>query len=353
MRFYKLLHRILDLVEIYLKRSKSGWLILSGFSLILFRPISVVFEFRSGDTEILGSIYSLKPPIFIDAIQIVVGLSLIISGLYMAIKTHMAMSRKRVIAVELRGLNQTVDSSLEEAIPRRVFGYRDPILIDVRDLIKEKALEMTNQLPARFRQAKDGRDRSDLTLYAGGLAPVPLLFLAGSFIAAESKTHWMDWDRSKQKWTLIEEGVDCGNLTWPIIDGLNGDEVVLAMSISYPIDKTELLSAFPDTEILEAGLEQPFPGRVMSEECTHRVLNEFLKFIVTLQNQGVRRVHLAIAASSALSMRLGSFYSRRNMPELIVYQYQKGQIDNPYPWGVIMPGSEEEMGKIHNNLIPA
>ncbi|MBT1516371.1 hypothetical protein KIP88_38625 [Bradyrhizobium sp. SRL28] len=41
---------------------------------------------------------------------------------------------------------------------------------------------------------------------------------------------------------------------------------------------------------------------------------------------------------TASFFRFGCLYDKRNLPELIVYQYQR-EANPPYPWGILMPVS--------------
>lgn len=49
-----------------------------------------------------------------------------------------------------------------------------------------------------------------------------------------------------------------------------------------------------------------------------------------------KRVHLVLAAPNSVIFTFGRRYDKRNLPEIIVYQYQRGE-PIAYPWGVSMP----------------
>ena len=50
----------------------------------------------------------------------------------------------------------------------------------------------------------------------------------------------------------------------------------------------------------------------------------------------VRLVHLVLAAPNSVVLRFGRAYDKRNLPQIIVHQYENAQTP-PYPWGVLMP----------------
>lgn len=351
----RLMDRIYDIATLYFRRSPAGLLLSTGAALMLGGPWlagKLVFHKESADgSYIAGEINTTEAEWWVNAACLGVGALLIAVGAYFAWITFQEQRRKIVLALELRGLSQTVDSPLKDAIPALTLGRRESILIDVRQLVqgttaqKQEAVKAVNLIPIRLKQFKDGRDRDDLSVWAGGLAPVPLLFLTGNLLAAESKIHWLDWNRMTAMWVSPNEGTDIAD-PLPVNYGLTYQEVVLAVSISYPIDHLELSAAFSQTPIVEIKINNATPGLVLSEASIQKIMQDFMNTIATLKSKGAKKIHLVLAAPSILSIRLGSCYAGRNMPELIIYQYQQAQIMNPYPWGVRMPNSEVNDGEL-------
>lgn len=346
--------RLIELLTLLFRRSPAGLLLSSGVALLLGGPwLAAKLNFRKefdDGSYIAGEINTTDVDWWVNALCLGIGVILVAVGVYFTWSTFQEQRRKLVIALELRGLSQTADSPLQNAISRQAIGRRESLLMDVRQLVqgtdtqKKEAVEHINVIPVRLKQLKDGRDREDLSVYAGGLAPVPLLFLAGNLLAAESKVHWLEWDRKASMWVSPDQGVDLKDAS-PINYESVCQEVVLAFSISYPIDISELKTAFPETKIIEFKIENPVPGKVVSERTIQRLMQDFMNCIAGLQSKGTKKIHLILAAPSILSMRLGSCYSGRNMPELIIYQYQKAQTETPYPWGIRMPNSESNKGE--------
>jgi hypothetical protein len=350
----KIIHRLLDIAELLFRRSPAGTLMTSGVFLMTAGPnlaITLSFAVQSSEQEYLkGQLATTDNEWWITASCMIIGALLIVVGLWFLWQLFQDQRRKRVIAIELRGLTQSVDTTLESAIPRRIFGARHALLIDVRNQIdgtktqRQDAIDLVNLLPQQLKFAKDGRDRNDLVVYAGGLAPVPVLFLTGTLLASESAINWMDWDRKELRWTSPNDGVDVDALAPVDFSSINGDEIVCAMSISYPIDRNELAVSFPNLPIVEVKLDGAYPGRVISEVSIQNIMQQFMQAIAAMQGMGIRKIHLALAAPSVLTMRLGSSYAPRNMPVMIVYQYQRAQTENPYPWGIEMPNSDRFSG---------
>lgn len=345
--------RIYELLALYLRRTPAGILLGAGVTLMLggWLAVKLIFRKESSDgSYITGEISTAGAEWWANATCLGVGALLIAVGFYFVWITFQEQRRKLVVAIELRGLSQTADTPLHAAIPSLVFGRREPILIDVRQLVqgsiaqKREAVAAVNLIPVRLKQFKDGRDRDDLTVYAGGLAPVPLLFLAGNLLAAESRINWRDWNRTALVWEDPENGSDLEEAL-PVKYEQQYEEVVLAFSVSYPIDHRELSVAFPGIPIVDLRVENAAPGIVVSEASIRRLMLQFMNCVATLKAKGARRINLILAAPSVLSQRLGSCYAGRNMPELTIYQYQQAQVENPYPWGVRMPNSEDGYGE--------
>lgn len=351
----RLADRIFDLATLYFRKSPAGLLLSSGVTLMLGGPwfaAKLIFRQEYSDgSYISGEFNTTETEWWVNAACLGVGALLIMIGLYLAWSTFQEQRRKLVIALELRGLSQTADSPIRSAIPSPTFGRIESIFIDVRQLIqgttaqKQEAISAVNLIPIRLKQLKDGRDRDDLTVYAGGLAPVPLLFLTGNLLAAESKIHWLDWNRKTSKWVSPDEGADLAD-SLPVDYEPAYQDVVLAVSISYPIDRLELSAAFPETPIVELKIENSTPGLVVSEISIQKLMQDFMSSMAVLKSKGAKTIHLILAAPSVLSIRLGSCYAGRNMPKLIIYQYQQAQKENPYPWGIRMPDSETNHGEL-------
>lgn len=346
--------RLLGMLEAYVYRGPGGKLVATGAFLLLGGlPFVGNLELKktlSNGDFVRGTLATAGTAWWVTAVCLAFGSLLVLAGLFLICRQYQDQSRKRVIAIELRGLSQTMDSSIQSAIPRRVIGRREVVLIDVREQVqgtprqRQDAVTEVNLIPRHLKTNKSGNNRDDLTLYVGGLAPVPLLFLAGNLLAAESKINWMDWDRKALKWVSPAAGVDLQSPSIIHCKEQSGTEALLAISISYPVDVNELRIAFPKIPLVEIKIEGATPGHVVSESSIRQIQQAFMDTIAMLQGQGVRKVHLVLAAPSVLSMQLGGIYAGRNMPVLVIYQYQKAQVENPYPWGVEMPNSERHEG---------
>lgn len=289
-----------------------------------------------------GTAQSPQVPDCINFTGYGVGLLCVIIGTILLYRTTInaikLTERKSVLAVQLIGLSDVVQSSIADAIPAEVVGQRKPVMIDVREQLKggfriQEAVEEVSRVSARLRSEVTGMAVEDYTVYAGGLAPVPLLFQFGNLLEDESLIHWMDWHRDEKKWIRTEQGTPLAAWPVPDVSHLSAGEVVLAVPVSYPITDDVLSRGFPGRQVLRWGPQERLLGRVVDEQSSQAICEVFRNLLVRLAEQGINRIHLVLAAPAALSIRLGNSYDPRNMPPLIVYQYEQAN-QNPYPWGV-------------------
>lgn len=256
-------------------------------------------------------------------------------------------SHRKVIVVELRGLRNEVGDPLIEAVPQNIRGRREQVLMDLRQGTRDglivspcAAVNKLLSLPVQVSILEAGLDRDDITVVFGGLAPVPLTFLAGVLMDDEGQVEVLDWDRHASRWRLLD-GVDEGDRfrvtgLEDIEDGAR--ETALIVSVSYRVRLSTVSERLRDVPIVQLSLETGSPESHWSKEKQEEIGKQFLNTIIALRNLGVERIHLFLAAQSSVVFRFGRLYDWRNLPDLVVYQYERNS-SPPYPWGVKMPTS--------------
>jgi hypothetical protein len=135
------------------------------------------------------------------------GLLLIAVGTWLAIRDHVrkerAISRQRRIAIEIRGLNTTLDRTLEEKISSIPGPQILANFLDARRLSPKEALKKITSIPEFIEPAKGGKNDNDIEIFVGGLAPVPFLFVAGSYLTSQSTATALDWNRDEGEWKTL------------------------------------------------------------------------------------------------------------------------------------------------------
>lgn len=255
------------------------------------------------------------------------------------------LSRKKVIVIEARGLRDGVGTALADAVPTNLQGHRDPVVVDLRQGVvdgqivsPQAAVDKLVSLPADLARREAGLDRSDLQRIYGGLAPVPLTFLTGVLIDDEASTIIFDWDRHQQKWRPLDAPDDQRRFAIDGIDKMAAgtEQVALLVSVSYQIDAIGVGKKLTGIPQISLSLDGGLPDGHWAEVKQRALGQQFLETAIRLGNLGIRRIHLFLAAQNSVVFRFGCLYDKRNLPELVVYQYDRGE-DPPYPWAILMP----------------
>lgn len=290
-----------------------------------------------------------------DVLIFGVALLLIVAGL--AFATHrfvgeaQARSKLRNIVIEARGLRDDDGNPLADTVAKHHKGTVVPVLLDLRNrldgqvIAPERALTDIASMHRFVLQNKMDGDRVNLTIVYGGLTSVPYTFLTGVLLDDESSIVTYDWDRSQETWREVEGPDDGAQVR---VDGIevirDAPEVVLATAFSYPIQNDDLATTF-DLPRVKLTLEDVSSDGHWSQQKQNRLAQEFLKVVKDLAGKGVKRLHLVLAAPNSVVFTLGRRYDKRNLPEIIVYQYQRGE-HIAYPWGVSMPVAGLEDAKV-------
>ena len=298
----------------------------------------------------LGGEGDLPMPLLISALAM--GLGLMVGGIWWCWWDVRQASRRRVIVVEVRGLRDWGGSPLADGVPREFKGQRVPVLIDLRQgadgvvLQPQAALEKLSGLSMQLTQLQGGTGRDETIVVYGGLASVPFTFLTGMLIDDEGPVVLMDWDRHAKRWRQLDE-VDDGDRFEEtglntIVDGSR--EVALAVSVSYRVEVDAVRSKVAGVSLVQLTLPGGTADSHWSEDKQAALGERFFHTATALGNLGVRRIHLFLAAPNSVVFRFGQLYDRRNLPDVVVYQYEQ-RTDPPYPWGVRMPASGETRGE--------
>lgn len=250
-------------------------------------------------------------------------------------------NRKKVIVIEGRGLREDDGSPLTEAVPADIVGNRIGVLLDLRqrrDGVVVDPEELLLDVDSARRQvqqhAKHG-DSRDVTLVYGGLTPVPFTFLSGIVFDDEGRIVVMDWDRSSEAWRSLD-GHDDGQRFG--VEGLDeiesAKEIVLAVSVSYQVRSENIATTFnhPVVRMTMPNLASSHWSQVKQ----NALAIQFFEVAKLLEAKGVTIIHLLLAGQNSVVFNLARRYDKRNLPDVIVYQYEG---DNPkkFPWGIRMP----------------
>ena len=241
-------------------------------------------------------------------------------------------SKKRVLVIEGRGLRDDDGSPLSEVAGKDYKGNIIPVFLDLGNRLDGKvtqpdtALEDIAALHRSVLQYRRDGNRADLTIIYGGLTSVPYTFLTGVLLDDEGTIVTYDWDRAQETWRSLG-GKDDG-LAFAA-EGLESvakvSEVVVAVAFSYSIADDDLESAFPHP-VVRLTVDGMSSDAHWSQKKQNRLAQQFLEKIKQLSATGVKRVHLVMAAPNSVTFTFGRCYDKRNLPEIIVYQYERGSL---------------------------
>lgn len=310
--------------------------------------LGVSFPFRDGEMDLRFDSAGGTPVILVYC-AFALGTLLLAGGFVWEVVRYRdeqrRLARKKVIIIEARGLRDTSGTPLTAAVPRSIEGHRDQVLIDLRQRVKDgviveprAALEKLVSLPTDIERRENGLDRRDITYVYGGLAPVPLTFLTGVLMDDEGAIVVMDWDRHIENWRALDGDDDGQRFSIIGLDAVSTDatDVALTISVSYSVDVFGVRQKVGSIPVVEMVLASGSPDCHWSEGKQKALGQQFLNTAIALGNQGVKRVHLFLAAQNTVAFRFGRLYDKRNLPEVTVYQYQR-EVVPPYPWGIRMP----------------
>lgn len=342
------------LVEVYVRPRNIGVSMLrAGIYLMAVLVggfgISIVFSDKASDTGFSFSWGNgLGPVAFYTAFAIatfIIIIGVIISKRHAALElTEKQISR--VIVVELRGLIDTSDSPLIKAVPTKIAGRRESCLIDIRRLVAgswpniSEALQELSHVQRQIRHIAAGSSREHITVVAGGVMQVSLLFYAGVLLDDEGRVMVFEWERANGKWEELNQPDSGRRFSIVGLEEVDAEspDVVVAVSASYQVDSVGIANTFPHIPVVHLRLPDPRPNTLMSGQMQDELARQFTTLMGELANKSVGTVHLILAAPASLCIRLGRAYDRRNMPNINCYQRERDQIP-AYPWYVRIDAS--------------
>lgn len=299
--------------------------------------------------------------VYWSQIAVFLGVLLVLVGVVLGVQDHVddrkQLGKQSVVVLEHRGLHQTVDTPLTSFVPKRLKGRVDAIPIDHRQSTltsritsPEDALSQISGLRQQLRQKRDSAGPENVKLVYGGMAPVPLTFLAGMMVGNESSLTLMDWDRFAGEWRELDGADDGDRFIVSGHDGLQDEtpEVALAIAVSYPSDADGIRATVGDMPLIRLALNNLSTTVHWSADKQSAMAQAFTDLLGNLMAKGVVRVHLFIAAPNSVVFTLGRHLDDRLHPDMLVYQYERSA-SPPFPWAVQMPNHGRRTAQIVEN----
>lgn len=195
-----------------------------------------------------------------------------------------------------------------------------------------KAIELQDSIAEKICNLRKG---NKLCYY--GIAHTPLIFRLGYKIGDENNIMLLhkkrnnaavfeEWNRNEDNSYLINYNENNG--------AIKSNELLVSIATSLQIKENELSSiGYQDKHYLKFESQVIDFDNILSYSQAERIRNEIMRRIRdACKKYGIKRIHLAIASSSAFTFFLAQAFSPQHDPEIVVYHYSRGD----YPWGIII-----------------
>lgn len=298
---------------------------------------SVEVSLKTGDTLAVVTFVGL----FLSALLIIGGL---IWEMYRQRQEKKRLDRLRVIVIEQLSLKNAPTSPLSKALPGRFEGHVEEIMYDVRDRVIDNAITDPPAVLSEILSLKSdvvrrtaGRDRADVSVVYGGRMAVPFTFVTGVLLGDEGNITVFDWDRKPGGgWKELLEDDDHERFQISGLAQATTEQVVLAISVSYPIVASDIATAFSGLPVVTMQIPSQSSDLHWSMKKQGEWSMQVLQVFKTLAAQGVKRVHLILAAPNSVSFEFGRRHDEALLPDTVIYAYTKDRTP-AYPWGIRIP----------------
>ncbi|EOG1982822.1 SAVED domain-containing protein [Proteus mirabilis] len=339
-------HQLSKIID-YLTRTKRPGIIMLATGAAIISPNLWNFTFTGTFRGESLSISTAEGNIVSDYIVPSIGVILILFGLFFSVISECQNikqnSRKRILLITGNGLRTTTSTGLDKVVQKILKGTIQIQEIDITQRLRDGVvIEPETTFQRLILAAKDNITQNlsqgdpDLTqVVYGGFLPVPFTFFLGNILDDRGNITIFDWNREDEEWKQISiNNVDDGkSFIHETICEPTSDEIVLVISCSYRVDLKQVAISFPNFGIEHLYLELNTFNNHWSLAKQRRLSLEFAEKVKMLSNQGIRSIHLVMAAQSSMVLNFGRRYDNRNMGDIIIYQFEQSN-PNPYPWGV-------------------
>lgn len=250
--------------------------------------------------------------------------------------------KKKTIVIEQRGLVDTSDTPLDDFVRNHCQWRIDSVVNDIRERVVDNvvtrpdlALTKIKHLKLSLSEKTVQTSASEVSIAYGGIFPVPFAFFTGYQLDDESKITVYDWDRDEANWRELDNDDGDDEHFIPEQAELSGNEVVLAVSVSYPVDRQAISSLFPNLPVHYLSLPSINRNNHWSKRKQDRLSGEFFEYCKMLVGEGIEHIHLILASQNSVAFRFGQAYDKRNLPRISVYQYERQQSVR-YPWSMMI-----------------
>lgn len=203
---------------------------------------------------------------------------------------------------------------------------------EIREIIEEKVTSFKKE-SEHFRRGYTG------------IAPIPFVALAGSFIARETIHEYFEFDKKEtQKFYRLSQKGRYDPLK--VVTDMNAidkdaEDVVIAVSVTAKITDADL-AQFQGRNVIKLTIDKPDDNAIRCRSQLIAYKNEIISMVESIGKDmpNLKRIHLVCSCQSCLALELGKEIDDRRAHQVIFYFFDI-QKKPRYPWGIVINGDQK------------
>lgn len=281
------------------------------------------------------------------------GLGCVLILLAVALRLY---SRKRLYVLNINGYSTM-----------RVESYIPAIKIQNSDF-KEREIDFINIYRHLFSIKKDidsfecikaeikdkvtafKNETSKITKGYTGIAPIPFIMYAGTFMDRVKIDEYYEYDKIKSKnyYTLKDKSIinKCAELK--DYTNLNKfdetkSEIVVAVSLTRKISDSQLNQFINTCNVVKYEVDNPEDNIIRYKQQLNEYVNVIMDKFEKLSRDfpNLVKIHFVYSGQSCLAFEIGKrCVDSTRIPQVISYQFEN-QNEVKYPWGIVINGSHK------------
>ena len=273
----------------------------------------------------------------------------------LAIAMHL-YSRKKLYVLNINGYsNMKVESYIPEIkVQNSDFKEREIDFINIYQHLfsVNKDIDSFECIKAEIRDKVIAfrNETAKITKGYTGIAPIPFIMYAGTFLNRVKIDEYYEYDKIKTKtyYTLKGKTIlnkypelkDCTNFN--SFDE-NKSEIVVAVSLTRRITDSQLNQFIDRANVMKIEVDNPNDNIIKYKQQ----LDDYVNFIMDKFEQLTRdypntiKIHFVYSGQSCLAFEIGKrCVDSTRIPQIISYQFEN-QNQIKYPWGMVINGSHK------------
>lgn len=272
--------------------------------------------------------------------------------IFLAIILHF-YSKKKLYVLNMNGyLKMRVESYLPTLkVQNCDFKEREIDFINIYKLFNvKKDIDIFQCIRAEIEDKVKAfkEETSKVTKGYTGIAPIPFIMFAGTFLSRVKIDEYFEYDKihTKTYYTLKDAKMfdKCPELKdytdYSIFDE-NKTEAVVAVSLTRQITDFQVSQFTDKANVIKIGVDNPQDNLIRYKQQ----LDSYVNFIMDKLEQlaedypQIDKIHLLYSGQSCLALELGKrCEDSTRIPQIISYQFEN-QSPIKYPWGIVVNGN--------------